>query len=207
MKKLSILLVTLLALWVNAFSQNFEGILVMDMTAQGMNITQEYKIKGDKALAELKMGGIPMQKMYMNGEKKEMYMLMEKDQKIAMKLKLDDTKNDDKKQPKVTVTKETKDILGYKCTKIIVEDDKKSTTAWVTKDLNLDFSKIAGGGKKGGNNAVLSKHGFPLELEGKDEQGTVTMKATKIEKTSIDNSVFPDLSQYQVQEMPSMMGK
>jgi len=209
MKKLSIFLVALLALWVNVFSQTFEGILVMDMTAQGMNITQEYKVKGDKALIELKMGGIPVQKMYMNGEKKEMYMLMEKDQKIAMKLKSDDIngKNDDKKQPKVTVTKETKEILGYKCTKIIVEDDKKSTIAWVTKDLNLDFSKIAGGGKKGGNNVVLSKHGFPLELEGKDEQGTVTMKATKVEKTSIDSSVFPDLSQYQVQEMPSMMGK
>ncbi len=204
MKKLSILIVALFALSMNINAQSFEGILVMNMTAQGMNVTQEYKVKGDRALAELKMGGIPVQKMFIDGEKKEMYMLMEKEQKIAMKLKIDDDKNNDKKQPKVTVTKETKDILGYKCTKIIVEDDKKSTTAWVTKELNLDFSKLSGKSKKGSNNDVLSKHGFPLELEGKDEQGTVTMKATKIEKTTIDSSIFPDLSQYQVQEMPSI---
>lgn len=205
MKKLSILLVAFIALFVSVSAQSFEGILVMDMTAQGMNVTQEYKVKGDKAIVELKMGGIPVQKMFIDGEKKEMYMLMEKEQKIAMKLKIDDdSKNNDKKQPKVTITKETKDILGYKCTKIIIQDDKKSTIAWVTKELNLDFSKLSGKSKKGSNNEVLSKHGFPLELEDKNEQGTVTMKASKIEKTTIDSSIFPDLSQYQVQDMPSM---
>jgi hypothetical protein len=205
MKKLSILFMACFALYVTSFAQSFEGILVMDMTAQGMSITQEYKVKGEKAVVELKMGGIPVQRMFMDGEKKEMYMLMEKDQKIAMKLKTDDaSKNEEKNKPKVTVTKETKDILGYKCTKIIVENDKKFTTAWMCKDLNLDFSKLGASGKKGSNNAILAKYGFPLELEGKDEKGTVTMKATKIEKTTIDSSVFPDLSQYEVQDMPSM---
>lgn len=210
MKKSSIFVIVFFTLWVNMFAQSFEGLLVMDMTAQGMNITQEYKVKGDKAVIEMKMGGIPVQKVYMDGEKKEMYMLMERDGKMAMKIKMDNAaKNDDKSNPKVTVTKETKDILGYKCTKVIIEDDKKTTIAWVTKDLNLDFSKLGASGKKGSANATLSKYGFPLELEGKDDkQGTVTMKATKIEKTTIDNSVFPDLSQYQVQDMPSsMMGK
>lgn len=206
MKNLVVLVVAIFSLYGNIFSQNFEGIVAMDLTAQGMSITQEYKIKGDKAVIELKMGGIPVQKMYMNGEKKEMYMLMEKEQKIAMRLKLDENnKKDDKKQPKITVTKETKDILGYKCTKVIIEDEQKVTNAWVTKELNLDFSKLAGGGRKGNNNAVLAKYGFPLELDGTDEKGSkIVMKATKIEKTTINDSVFPDLSQYQVQDMPSM---
>lgn len=209
MKKLSILLMVLFAFLMNASAQSFEGILVMDMTAQGMSITQEYKIKGDKAVVEMKMGGIPIQKMFMDGEKKEMYMLMEKEQKIAMRIKADDMhNNDDKNKPKVTLTKETKDILGYKCTKIIIENDKKTTTAWICKEINLDFSKLGVSSKKGSDNAILSKYGFALELEGKDEKGTVlTMKTTKIEKTTIDSSVFPDLSQYQIQDMPSMMGR
>lgn len=208
MKKLSILLVAFFALYLNTTAQSFEGILVMDVTAQGMNITQEYKVKGDKAVAELKMGGIPVQKMYMDGAKKEMYMLTEKDKKIAMRIKTDDaTKNDSKSKPKITVTKETKDILGYQCTKVIIENDNKNTIAWMSKDLNLDFSKLGIGSKKGGDSEVLSKYGFPLELESKDEKGTVIMKTTKIQKTTIDSNVFPDLSQYEVQDMPLMMGR
>lgn len=206
MKKLFIIFVAIFSIYGTAFSQSFEGIVAMDLTAQGMSITQEYKIKGDKAVVELKMGGIPVQKMYMNGDKKEMYILMEKEQKIAMRVKLDENNNkDDKKQPKVTVTKETKDILGYKCTKVIMEDGQRVTNAWVTKELNIDFSKLSGGGRKGNNNGAIAKHGFPLELDGTDEKGgKIVMKATKIEKTTINDSVFPDLTQYQVQDMPSM---
>ncbi|MCS7075329.1 MAG: DUF4412 domain-containing protein [Bacteroidia bacterium] len=208
MKKLFFILITVSYFHLLNFAQNFEGVVVMDMTSQGMSITQEYKIKGDRAVAEVKVGGIPVQKMYVDGAKKDIYMLRETDKKVAVRIKVNDTsKDDDKNKVKVTETKETKDILGYKCTKIIIEDNKKTTIAWVTKEVNIDFDKLFGS-RKEKDAPTFSKYGFPIEIESKDENKAITMKVTKIEKNSISDSIFPDLSQYEIQDMPSMgLGK
>ncbi|MCS7027254.1 MAG: DUF4412 domain-containing protein [Bacteroidia bacterium] len=203
MKNLSSFVLAIGLLLSTSFAQNFEGIMIMEVTTQGTNLTQEYKIKGDKAVAEIKVGGIPIQRMYADGTKKEVYVLQETgSKKTAVRIKINEDKENPNKKPKVTETKETKTILGYTCTKIIVEDGKKTTTAWVSKDitkqLNIDFDKVVGGMAK--NN--VSKYGFPLELEIKDENNVSTTKVTKIEKSTVDDAIFPNLSEYEIQEMP-----
>lgn len=191
----------------SATAQDFEGVITAKMTAQGMALDTEYQVKKEQNVMIVKMGGIPVQKMYNDG-KGTMYVLQEQNgQKMAMKITLPkpDNKKDD---AKIEATKETKEILGYKCTKIIVKTEKASSIFWSTKEVKIDFAKVMGAGKKGNSGEKIKEYGFPLEFESTDEKGATTkMTITKIEPKTVENAVFPNLSEYTIQEMPNMGGK
>lgn len=110
---------------------------------------------------------------------------------------------------KITRTGEYKTIEGYKCEKVIVEDEEYRTEAWITLDHEVNYHTMmnsiwaSAGNKKAGQNGFGEAMGFPLEsvaksLDGKEEIHT---KITELSIGNIDRSIF-DLSKYEIMQVP-----
>lgn len=107
---------------------------------------------------------------------------------------------------KVTLTQETKTIDGHVCTKVIGTGEEGTWTAWVAKDLKIDFGNVMGTmGTREDEPIWKEVNGFPLEMEMKDEKGQTMMQMhmKDIRNGPVDDAVF-SLEGYQVMEMPSM---
>ncbi len=142
------------------------------------------------------------------------YMLMtdEKGKKTAMKshkkkmvMTGDTTK---KKDPTITITKETRTIEGHLCTKVIVVSEDGTWTGWVAKGVNGPFADILRSmGQRGDDshmNAMKGLDGMPLEFEWVPTDGKSRMVCYIKELVSgkVDPTVF-SLDGYEVMEMPS----
>ncbi|TSJ46753.1 hypothetical protein [Fluviicola chungangensis] len=85
--------------------------------------------------------------------------------------------------PKVEVTSETKEIVGYKCTKTITRDaDGNEMIMWVATDLK---ASLAGQQQFGGANI----NGVPLEFTTVNNGMTIHFIATKFTK-KVDKKIF-----------------
>ncbi len=98
---------------------------------------------------------------------------------------------------KITKTKETRTINGYLCTKYIVETKEGTSTAWVTKDINMSMARMfrfmsfrqnAGKQKANGIDAqtYADIEGWPIETTFVDKNGkeTTIMTTTNIKTGS-----------------------
>jgi len=113
--------------------------------------------------------------------------------------------------PKVTKTSETTKILGYTCTKYLVELQQGTHNVtqiiWATTDIkDIDFKS-------------MSKHkmsrdqsfyyegidGVPLRTEVKTAQGTMSMEATEIKRGNVNSADFVIPPDYK--ETQGMFGK
>lgn len=95
--------------------------------------------------------------------------------KSASEINLSDDNTENTTEPKTIVTNETKSIIGYNCTKIIVQEENGSETIlWVTKELEVPLK----GQKQFGNTQI---EGIPLESTTLNNESTIHFKATKFE--------------------------
>ncbi|MDQ3052117.1 MAG: DUF4412 domain-containing protein [Bacteroidota bacterium] len=131
------------------------------------------------------------------------YVLMNANgQKMAMAVNLNDVQKstDIAKEPKVTLTKETRVIDGYKCTRVITETDDQKTDLWITQDVGMqyaDFYKMFNA-SKGPQGAMMkipelkNVKGFPVEIVSTDKKKgeTLTLKIQNISKAKVDQKLF-----------------
>lgn len=112
------------------------------------------------------------------------------------------------KNVKVTKTAETTKILGYTCTKYIVEysdeKHKMQQILWATKDIpGLDLKNIGNSKMNRSQKIYYDKiDGAPLKIEMYMEQGNMVMEAKEIKKQSLPASDFTIPADYKKVEMP-----
>ena len=111
-----------------------------------------------------------------------------------------------------TETNETKDIDGYTCKKYIYEDDKATTTSWVTQEIKgnmggiMNLVSIKNKGKNQDISNQLSKmQGFMLESSSinKISGEITTIKIKNIHLNTPEEKVF-STEGYQVQDLSNM---
>ena len=113
-----------------------------------------------------------------------------------------------KKEPVITITKETKAIEGHTCTKVIVVSEDGTWTGWVAKDVKAPFADMARSAKQSGDEAqrrAMEKvDGMPLEFEWVKTDGNNRMVCyiRDLANGKVDAGVF-SLEGYEVMEMPS----
>lgn len=91
-------------------------------------------------------------------------------------MKMDGEKKDDLPEVDVEKTEETKDILGFKCTKYIVTGaDGGDLEIWATSEIEGEFESkfVPKTGKI---------EGFPLQITVENDKMTVSMMASEFEK-------------------------
>ncbi len=98
------------------------------------------------------------------------------------------------------ITKETKQILGNKCTKIIIKSDLVDIVTWVATDIKADYnSSIAQ--VLGYNNGLLPEgiQGLPLQIYITDKKGGESkMEATALVKQTPAASIFQIPANYTI---------
>lgn len=110
--------------------------------------------------------------------------------------------------PEVTVTTETKTILGHTCTKVIYTDKNGTSTSWMAQDVPAPLGDLArglGSGNASMQETIRSFKGFALESEFIDADGknrsTNLVKELKV--GTVDRAVF-SLDGYAIEELPSL---
>lgn len=98
--------------------------------------------------------------------------------------------------PKVTKTSETATVLGYKCTKYIVELSEAGRTVtqniWTTTDIkDFDSKHFAGQrGAQGQSIYYAGMEGIPLKIESSTKEGNMVMEVTEIKREALNASDF-----------------
>ena len=107
---------------------------------------------------------------------------------------------------KITRTGKTEMVAGYKCEHVMVtEDNGTSSDVCVATGIGA-FHSSSGGGRGGPPKAeawqgALGDGGFPLKVQKGDK---VTLEVTKIEKKSLDASLFSVPEGFTKFAMPGM---
>lgn len=101
---------------------------------------------------------------------------------------------------KVTPTSETTKILGYTCTRCVIEQtggggprEHASYVVWVTKDIpGLDSRKLAAlrVGRDAGSNFMGQLDGVPLKIEIATPQAKMVMQADSITREALPAATF-----------------
>ncbi|MBL0126632.1 MAG: DUF4412 domain-containing protein [Flavobacteriales bacterium] len=111
-----------------------------------------------------------------------------------------------KKEPKITVTKEAREINGHTCTKVIVESEDGTWTGWMAKDVKAPFHDMArntGQGKKRqGEGVPDGVDGMPMEFEWISADATQRMVSyvRDLVVGKVDESAF-SMDGYEVMDM------
>ena len=119
------------------------------------------------------------------------------------------------KSAKVVITDETKMINGYKCVKVIGEDEESKGYAWVAKDLDLDMTDLIPQAKKFMGNqksmhSFTGVEGFIMELHMTDlRTGEEYTLINEVIEKSIPDSFFTNLTEgaevFDMTDMRQMM--
>lgn len=163
-------------------SENPEMAMAISMM-QGS--TMEMYFMPKKSRIEMSMGTFIKMNTVMDAKADKGLVLMEMmGNKTATQTKISEVKAEEKKpEIKVEVTTETKEIIGFKCTKTILRDaEGKETIMWIATDLKADLK-----GHQQFGNAPIS--GIPLEFSTSVNGMTIHFVASKFEG-SVEKSMF-----------------
>jgi hypothetical protein len=152
------------------------------------------KIKNDNSVTIMEGGMM---------DKMEMLYLKDKNQSVRLDranktytVMSSATNSNQRPEPKVTKTTETKKILDHLCTKYIVEsitpNGKPSQQIfWTTTDLKIDMKNLAQQ-RMGKGNAFFYENieGVPLRIEMTMPEVSMTMEATAVKKETQNASDF-----------------
>jgi len=199
----------------------FEGKVSLAMTSgKGKPMNMDYSMKGQKIRIDMDAGGHPVATI-MDAENMEMTMLMA-EQNMYMVIPIKQTVEKAAEiggDAKVDIqrTGKTETILGYKTDQILITDKDTGTVTelWVAPNLGV-FMGLGnqGGSPFGGRKASASaakweealkgKSGFPLRVVSHDAKGkdVFKMEATKIQPTSLPDSLFVPPEGYKKFTMP-----
>lgn len=112
---------------------------------------------------------------------------------------------------KIEKTKETKEILGYPCTKYIITTKDGVAECWITEKIHFNpfesFDRLGGSGKQLINgDAYKNLKGLALESKYVDTKNqTTTVKVTSIDKTQPSDAVF-STEGYEIMDMSGFPG-
>lgn len=147
--------------------------------------TMELYFKPEKSKIEMTMGTFMKMNTVTDVKADKGLVLMEMmGNKTATEMKLSDAdKKENMEEPKVEITSETKDIIGYKCTKTISRDaDGNETIMWIATDLKASLK----GQQQFGSSKI---NGVPLEFSTVNNGMTIHFIATKFTK-KVDKKIF-----------------
>jgi GLPGLI family protein len=201
------------------FAQMKEGKITYDMVfssdnpdmamaigmMQGSKMTMEF-IPG-KTRSEVSMGTMGTMVTIADEKKEKALMLMDMmGMKYAMESDLKESiekTTSDNPDYKVEITNETKEIMGYKCTKAIMTGEDGSTIiAWYTKDITVYTA--------GQTYYNSDMPGFPMSFTLTQNEMTIEMTVTGLEKKA-DKSHFsmevPEGYELKTEEELMMMGQ
>jgi hypothetical protein len=190
--------------------QTFEGVVQFNVTSSLGEMPMTYMIKGEKVRMEYE--GQPRMKgvVLLDGKENKAYMLISQ-MNAYMELPAGQALEGTRTKPAITKTGKTQKILGYDCEQLIIKDAGTVTEAWVTKAIGK-FQKFGMGGgmqqeKQDDWQDNLAGSGmFPVRVVTKEgDTETSKMEVTKIEKKSLDASLFKIPEGYRKMNMP--MGK
>ncbi len=148
--------------------------------------TMEIYFKDDKSRTEMSMGSLMTTTIISDATKKETLTLMSGmmgESAVRGKFEENEDQPEVEEDFEVTVTDETKDILGYTCKKAIVTDSEGNESVfWVTDKVTIN--------KEG--QTMLNKRipGFPLAMEVLANDMVMTMTAIEFDKKIKDKSLF-----------------
>lgn len=145
--------------------------------------TMELFFIPEKSKIDMTMGTFMKMNTIVDTKANKGLMLMEvMGSKSATEMK-DISKAENTEEPKVEVTSETKDIVGYKCTKTISRDaDGNETIMWIATDLKASLK----GHQQFGNSKLA---GVPLEFSTVNNGMSIHFVATKYTK-KVDKKIF-----------------
>ncbi len=129
---------------------------------------------------EINMNGFAKTTAIASNDSKKVLTLMEiMGTKKAVLMDVDDLASDEKSKEvaktEINVTTDTKEILGYKCTKAIMTDkDGNDLVIWFTNEIKVD--------KKGQKYFDEGIEGFPLEFEVLAQGMKMKFTATELDK-------------------------
>ncbi|HTP12541.1 MAG TPA: DUF4412 domain-containing protein [Bacteroidota bacterium] len=203
------IVISIVSLSSRLYSQKFEGTVEFALTTDERTVPMTYMIKGDNIRVE--MEGRPGMKAIILVDAKEGKSTMIMDaMKMFMDLPVPQSRDSGTASFSFKKSGKTQKLLGYDCEEYLFTDAKTEASVWITKALG-SLGRFGMGSGRPGNNAeawqeaVKSAGGFPLltvvKNEGKNE---TTIKATKIEKKSLDEALFKIPEGYQKMD-PSMM--
>ncbi|MBO9700560.1 MAG: DUF4412 domain-containing protein [Sporocytophaga sp.] len=138
-------------------------------------------------------------------DKDQSYSIRRKNKTYSVLPKAPESKE---KEPvvKVTKTSETVKIIGYTCTKYIIQVTDHGKTinqaAWTTKEIK-DFdpnalSKMNSSGSKEAKFYLSGVEGVPLKIESDNGEMKMVMEVTELKKTPLDGSLFLIPSDYKL---------
>jgi hypothetical protein len=166
------------------------------------------KIKNGNNLIKME-GGISemMGEILYLKEKDQSYSIRRKNKTYSVLPKGEENTNKGKgPEVKVTKTSETLKILGYTCTKYIVQvtDQGKTIhqTIWTTKEIkNFDpngLSKMTSAGSKEAKIYLEGVEGVPLKMEIDNGEMKMAMEVIELKNTPLDASLFVIPSDYKL---------
>jgi hypothetical protein len=185
----------------------FEGKVTFNVYDDGESHTVEYFVKDNKIRFDANEEGQQGQ-IVMDPSAKQVMIIMPQ-QKMYMVMPIPDTNMDSDNSGKMdddtkfVKTGETKEILGYTAEKWTYKDGNDVGEAWMTKDV---------GALRLFNNPMQEdKPDWQKDLEGAGyfpllvlENGKKVYEVTKVEKKSLDESMFEAPAGFQKMDMPMM---
>jgi hypothetical protein len=190
-------------------AQAFEGVIEFSVSSNQEDHPMTYMMKGNNIRVE--MEGRPGMKAVFLIDTKEgkSYMVMDP---MKMYMESPEPQIADSGRPAVEIKKtgKTQKLLGYDCEEYLVKDGERETDVWMTKELGAFELYRMGGGRQRSSaeawqKAIGGKGGFPLlavtKMSGKELS---SLKATKVEKKSLDDSLFKIPEGYQRMDTSTM---
>jgi len=196
MKKNMTLLCLFLTMTVMSFAQIKQGKLTYSMEfssddpemAMGLAMMQGSKMDmyfvPGKTRSEVAMGSLGTMTTIADEKAKKALMLMNMmGQKTATETTIEAPKAEEAPKFEIENTTETKEILGYKCTKaIMTSEDGTAITIWYTKDLEVSTA--------GQNYYNSQMPGFPMSINTSMSGMTVQLTVTALDKKTPDSDLF-----------------
>lgn len=197
-----VLALSLLAMPSQLRAQAFEGVIEFTATSPEGTIPITYLVKGNNVRVETE-GRPGMKAVFLIDVKANKSLMIVDAMKMYMETPQSATEDSAKPKSEITKTGKTQKILGYECEEFLVKDGEQESDVWVTKALG-SFELFRMGGNRQRSNAeawqkaIGGKGGFPLlattKSGGKDQSN---LKVTKVEKKSLDDSIFKIPEGYQ----------
>ena len=191
--------------------KTFEGAVSLNVTGEnGKTVAMNYLLKDGKMRMDQGADGRQIG-IIMDGPAKKMliimtaqHMYMEREMPTPAELK---STGESIKRPVVTKTGRTEIIAGYKCEHLTITGDDGTTDACVTSELDASFMSFGGNPMapskpETGWSSSLERASFPLKAQKGDR---VIMEVTKIERKSLDASLFVAPEGFQKMGMPGGM--
>jgi len=188
------------------YAQEFEGKVSFNVFENDQLRSMEYLIKGNKFRFDSNEEG-KQASVIMDLASKQ-FMIIMPEQKMYMVTQIPDTKTetgyteDNEKDTKFEKTGETKEILGLTAEKWVFQKGDDKGEAWMAKGLGSFkiFDNPMNRQRPEWQKEIVEEGYFPLVVY---DNGKKAFEVTKIEKKSLDNSMFEVPAGFQKFNVPN----